>query len=175
MLGIGHEQYRRYERGSTEPSLAVLTTIRRVVGVSLDILVAGEQPGSTTMIDAHGAIRRAMSLSDRLRIARQAIAPGLSAAAELMHVDVARWERWEAGEEEPPLEVLVEFSHRFGVGLDFLYRGQNTGVAPQVWSAMVRVCPELEAPEPLAVPSPRRRSRKATNGGKPGPKGKVVV
>lgn len=174
LLGIGHEQYRRYERGDTEPSIAVFTSIRQVTGVSLDILVAGEPPGSTTMIDAHGQMSTDLTIGDRIRIARQAIAPNLRAAANLMKVEVALWERWEAGLEEPPVGVLMEFAHRFGVGLDFLYRGQNTGVAPKVWEAMVRVHPALDPQHRVEASDsvPRRRSRKAMNGGTPGPKGK---
>ena len=64
------------------------------------------------------------------------------------------------------IETLMEFAHRFGVGLDFLYRGRNTGVAPQVWAAMVRVHPAAgsssggrgfgaASPQAVAVTRPR--------------------
>ncbi len=43
-LGLEAETYRRYERGETEPSLAVLARVRDVTGVSLDYLVAGDVP-----------------------------------------------------------------------------------------------------------------------------------
>ena len=176
LLGIHHEQYRRYERGDTEPSIAVFTSIRQLTGVSLDILVAGEPPGSTTMIDAHGVVSKELTVGDGMRIARLAIAPNLRSAASLMNVDVGLWERWEAGVEEPPLDKLMEFAHRFGVGLDFLYRGQNTGVAPRVWEAMVRVHPSLDRDDPEGVasePVPSSHNRKAMNGGIPAPKGKA--
>ena len=42
MLGIADETYRRYERGETEPPLAVLARIRDITGASLNALVAGE-------------------------------------------------------------------------------------------------------------------------------------
>lgn len=41
-LGIAAETYRRYERGETEPPLAVLARIRDITGASLNALVAGE-------------------------------------------------------------------------------------------------------------------------------------
>ena len=176
LLNIEGERYRRYERGEAEPPISVLVSIRRLTGVSLDILLAGEPPGNTTMIDANGAISKDLTVADRIRIARLAVAPNLRAAATIMQVEVAQWERWEAGIDEPPLETLMEFAHRFGVGLDFLYRGRNTGVAPQVWAAMVRVHPSLDPRQEVeasAPPVPRRRSHKATGGGKPAPKGKA--
>ena len=42
LLGLQEETYRRYERAETEPSLKTLSAIRRVTGVSLNSLVAGE-------------------------------------------------------------------------------------------------------------------------------------
>ncbi len=41
-LGIAAETYRRYERGETEPPLAVLARIRILTGASLNALIAGE-------------------------------------------------------------------------------------------------------------------------------------
>jgi len=171
LLKINHEQYRRYERGDTEPSIAVLAAIRRLTGVSLDMLLAGEQPGSTTMIDKEGQIRKELTVGDRMRIARTAIAPSLKAAAQLMLTEVGQWERWETGIEEPPLEVLKEFAHRFGVGLDFLILGQSKGVAPEVWEAMVRVHPALDPHLRVETsePAPSSRRRKARDGDTPGP------
>ncbi len=42
LLGLEAETYRRYERGETEPPLAVLARLRAVTGASLNSLVAGE-------------------------------------------------------------------------------------------------------------------------------------
>ena len=42
LLGLEGETYRRYERGETEPPLRVLSAIRRVTGISLNALIAGE-------------------------------------------------------------------------------------------------------------------------------------
>lgn len=41
-LGIEAERYRRYERDETEPDIETLAKIRRITGVSLDHLVAGD-------------------------------------------------------------------------------------------------------------------------------------
>jgi transcriptional regulator with XRE-family HTH domain len=41
-LGLQGETYRRYERGETEPPLRVLAAIRRLTGINLNSLIAGE-------------------------------------------------------------------------------------------------------------------------------------
>ena len=40
-IGVEDETYNRWERGETEPGIAVLTRIHQLTGVSLDYLVAG--------------------------------------------------------------------------------------------------------------------------------------
>jgi DNA-binding XRE family transcriptional regulator len=42
LLDLAEETYRSYETGRTEPSLQVLIRIRRLTGVNLNSLVAGE-------------------------------------------------------------------------------------------------------------------------------------
>lgn len=42
LLGVEAETYRRYERGETEPNIRTLTTLRKLTGVRLDALIAGE-------------------------------------------------------------------------------------------------------------------------------------
>lgn len=44
MLKIGHEAYRRYERGETQSKLATLIKIRNLTGTPLDWLIAGISP-----------------------------------------------------------------------------------------------------------------------------------
>lgn len=41
-LGLQGETYRRYERSETEPPLRVLSAVRRLTGISLNSLIAGE-------------------------------------------------------------------------------------------------------------------------------------
>lgn len=44
-LGIEGERYRHYERGGREPPLWLLADIRRLTGISLDLLIANTPPG----------------------------------------------------------------------------------------------------------------------------------
>ena len=177
-LGLLDETYRRYERGEAQPTLETLADIRRVTGISLDLLIAGEKPGNSTLI-AKSPHPDDITPADRLRWAREAVMPNVAEAAALMRTDVASWERFERGLDEPPLHLMSDFAHRFGVSLDYLYRGLLTGVAPEVWQAVLALHPELQPPEQPADPAP---GSKASNGnntasgdGRPGPPTSVVV
>lgn len=44
-LGIEGERYRHYERGGREPPIWLLADIRRLTGISLDLLIANTPPG----------------------------------------------------------------------------------------------------------------------------------
>jgi transcriptional regulator with XRE-family HTH domain len=94
-----------------------------------------------------------------------------------MGTDLATWQRWEEGQARPPLDLLIEFAHRFGAGLDFLYRGQLTGIAPEIWRAILAAHPELNEPSEAADPTPElramRRNRKARGDGKDDPRERV--
>ena len=170
-LGLLDETYRRYERGEAQPTLETLATIRRLTGVSLDVLIADEKPGSATIIVLEAKQPNEVTLADRLRWVREATLGSIAEAATLMGVDLVTWARWERGPECPPVELLMTFAHRCGAGLDFLYRGQLTGIAPEVWRRILEAHPELRQAERSADPAlelkPTRRRRRASGGGRP--------
>jgi len=129
MLGLTPERYGRYERGEMEPPLGVLCRIRRVTGVSLDVLIAGERHGPPDLISGYQGTDN--QLGERLRCVRSIVAPEGKHFAEfldLMQVDEEVWELWERGAVRPPIEKMEEAAHRMRVTLDFLYRGRTDGL-----------------------------------------------
>jgi transcriptional regulator with XRE-family HTH domain len=177
-LGLLDERYRRYERGEADPSLEVLRTIRRVTGVSLDVLVAGELPGSASIISLDGMNEREVTLGDRLRWAREAVLSDIAEAADLMRTDALTWERYEQSLDRPSVTLMSDFARRCGVSLDYLYRGLLTGMAPEVWEAILIRHPELrpqEPAEPTSESTARPRRRKAHGGGRPSQSTRVSV
>jgi transcriptional regulator with XRE-family HTH domain len=145
ILGIFPERYRRYERGELEPPLSVLTSLRRVTGVSLDRLVSGDINGDDNMIPMHGMrSNEEMILADRLRCVRELGEPDVASAAQIMNVPLEDWKRWEAGATRPSLDKLVEFSIRFQVSLDFLLTGSLDSLRPYMRNLLLSKFPALD-------------------------------
>lgn len=178
-LGVQAARYRRYERGETEPPLLMLEKIRRLTGVSLDWLIAGQAQGSDAkMATPH----RNVTIGERLRWARETQEPWVPSVAAVMQVTAEQWRAYEENREPLPIETAIEFAHRFSVSLDFLLAGDLKGVAAPVLSALLQAHPELApngpqrpaaqpAPEPLAKPPPtppaaagRSHKRRARDG-----------
>ena len=58
-LGVSRDRLAKWERGAHEPPLAMLIVLRRVLGVSLDELVAGAPPAAKEMTEAERSELRA--------------------------------------------------------------------------------------------------------------------
>jgi transcriptional regulator with XRE-family HTH domain len=156
-LGIDSERYGRWERGEMEPPLGELANIGKVTGVSLDMLIRGEEtPGRTNMIPERGLIDGDLTLGDRLRLARELREPSITKAAETMNVDASKWSAWASGAEQPPVGKMEEFAHRWQVSLDYLYRGLLGGVALDIGLELNRIGDEMRTAAGARI----RRSRK---------------
>ena len=141
-IGLKPGSYSRYERGEAEPTLNILIRIAEVTGVSLDTLIRGRpvEPKSPPT----GLLSIAdITLGERMKLVRMAVDHNVAEAAALMRVDVMQWHRYEANEAYPSPDFLMDFAHRFGAGLDFLYRGQLSGIAPEVWRRVRELSPHL--------------------------------
>jgi transcriptional regulator with XRE-family HTH domain len=177
LLGIQPERYRRYERAELEPPLSVLVALRRMTGVSLDKLIAGDQPGDAEMIPVYGMRGTdTVTLGDRLRWVRALSLSQASQAAAVMKVPEEDWARWEAGVTRPPLDKLHEFAVRFQVTLDFLVAGTLSGLVTRqqqsIRERLVKLHPELvtEAPLGSKAAAPSKSKARAGSGrtGRPG-------
>jgi hypothetical protein len=103
-------------------------------------LETGSQPGEPAPRPGKSTV------SDRLRWARLTQEMWLEACADVMRVPPEQWQRYELGLDPLPLDVATEFSHRFSVSLDYLYRGLLPGIAPAVRRKLVAEHPELIGP-----------------------------
>lgn len=167
--GRGAERYSRWERGEMEPTLGVLANLRRLTGVCLDTLLAGELPGSASMIPIEGMSDDAgVRLGDRLRMVREILEPALEQVAAVMGVDPATWAKWESGAERPGVGKMQEFAHRFGGGLDFLYTGTLAGISPLLLAELLTRHPQLLG-APAPIPNGRSTGKAVGSNGQPTP------
>jgi Helix-turn-helix len=144
-IGLQAARYRRYERGETDPPLTALESIRRMTGISLDWLVCGLNVGAAVV----GAPQPdPITVGARLRWARETQEPWLNSCAAVMNVPPDLWTQYENDEVPLPVDVATEFSHRFSVSLDYLYRGALGSVAPPVMAVLLERHPELRTIEP---------------------------
>jgi transcriptional regulator with XRE-family HTH domain len=140
-LDVQAGAYRRYDNGKIEPPMAVLAAIRRLTGISLDYLVCGMGNG---MDDLAKPSHQAVTTGTRLRWAREQLEPSVAAIANVFAVSPGQWVRYEDGTDALPLTVAVEVAQRFGVTLDYLYRGILTdGMEPRLLEALILAHPEL--------------------------------
>lgn len=160
-LGVPHARYGRYERAEVEPPLQMLRDIRMLTGISLDWLVADLPEGVRTLLDA----ARTISIGQRLRWARETQEPWLNACAAVMHIPAQQWERYEQDDDGLPVEVAMEFAHRFSVSLDYLYAGKLAGVAPAVMKTLLARHPELRGVEKREPAPPEGGTSTATDDG----------
>lgn len=162
LLGVEAHAYRRYERGETQMTVAALAKLRHLTGISLCVLVAAAPPGSVPpAMQPFLSVR----LPDRLRIRRQLWGDDLTKFAAIMGVSRETWLDYERGNVPPPVELMAEFCHRFGVSLDFLYLGRSNGVAVPVLNGLREAYPDLvldEAPtESTGTDTDARKQRRA--------------
>lgn len=168
-LGIKRERYSRYERGELGAPMEVLIRIRNLTGVSLDMLIAGQNMGNDTLIDRRGLAEGEFSVGERLRMVRTILEPSIEKAAAALDIDVATLSQWEAGAAVPPVDALIQFSRQFGdqhgVGLDFLYRGILNGISEEFGRELVRRNPALlpEFSDGAATPSGHRSRNRVRN------------
>lgn len=64
----------------------------------------------------------------RLRATRRALGLSQRDAANVAAVSEQRWSNWERGEHLLDLMAAIRFAERFGVTLDWLYRGDPSGL-----------------------------------------------
>lgn len=171
MLGIERARYGRYERGELNPQFSVLITIRRLTGVSLCTLVAGERNGDDDMIPVEGVADREPRLGERLRMVREILEPSVLKASMALRVEAATWAAWESGALQPPIAKMAEFSHQFGdrynLGLDFLYRGLLAGVKKDLSAELLKRNPSLrERAKRESGGAGARRKRRPARGNK---------
>ena len=160
-LGIEEARYRRWERGETEPSLGELANIQRVTSCSLDMLIAGRMRWGPNQIPKNGQVDGEFTLGDRLRLAREQREPDVAKVAELMNVSVAEWVSWETGAAQPPVGEMEDFCRRWGVSLDYIYRGLMQGVSLDLGLALKKVAEAYRTEAGARV----RGNRKARGGG----------
>lgn len=156
-------RYYRYEHGEVEPPMSVLADLRRLTGICLDALVAGEVPGNPRMVPTGGEVEGEVTMGDRLMYTRQVLEPHRARMASVMGVDELTWALWEGGAETPPIAKMIEFAHRCGVTLDFLYLGKTEGCGRDVIAALLEQHPDLveRLPTESGDPAPERAAANA--------------
>lgn len=120
-LGLRPARYSRYERAEAEPPLTVLTSLRRLTGVSLDRLICGDDQGDENMISAYGLRPGGtVVLGDRMKWVRERSDVTAEQMAGDLRIPLSQYAQWEAGATRPRLEKLHEFSRRLVVPIEFL-------------------------------------------------------
>ena len=141
LLGLQEEQYRRYERGETQPTLETLSRIRELTGISLDYLICDADPGFADPVRLSGECHA--SFPERVRWIRELFEADDIEVAEAMQISPELYRKWESGREPMPQDKMQDFAGRFSVSMDYLVRGLPNGVAPRVLSALLRAHPTL--------------------------------
>jgi transcriptional regulator with XRE-family HTH domain len=158
-LGIEEPRYRRWERGEVEPSLGELANIQRVTGISLDMLITGREPWRFNSIPKQGHVEGEFTLGDRLRLAREIREPDPGKVANLIDVSLAEWVSWESGAVQPPIGEMLDFCSRWGVSLDYIYRGLMQGVSLDIGLVLTKVAAAYRTAAGARVRGSRRAER----------------
>lgn len=140
-LALEQNTYRRYERGEMEPSMVTLVLIRRLTGISLDYLIAGENHGIAD--PAALRIECTATFAERVRCARELFTDEISEVAAVMEVSETTIRRWEDGREPMTDAQQLDYVHRFRISLAFLRQGLSEGLPPDVLFQLRAAHPEL--------------------------------
>ena len=97
-------------------------------------------PSSSTAAVSGAAYRR--EVGARLRRVRLALGPNAAALAAEFGVTGPRWSHWENGRHLADVRIMVRLSRRYGVTLDYLYKGDESGL-PRRLSDAIRQQPDI--------------------------------
>jgi transcriptional regulator with XRE-family HTH domain len=125
-LGLEKNTYTKYERGESEPPLAVLAGVRRLTGISLDYLIADLDQGIANPAELTSECTA--TFAERVRWVRELYADDITEVAEKMGVSESTYKRWEDGREPMPDAKQQEFALRFNVSMEYLQRGLPVGI-----------------------------------------------
>jgi len=89
----------------------------------------------------------------RLRAVRDLASVTQEVICEVLRVDQSTWSKWERGERMPALPAMLTFCDRFGLTLDFIFRGDLRSVHPDL-AQVLRIRQPHLVEEPATDPTP---------------------
>lgn len=72
----------------------------------------------------------------RIRAAREALGYNQRKLCQLLDIQPNRWNQFEKGSRNPPVDPMMKWADRMGVSLDWVYRGRLDAVPPTLASAI---------------------------------------
>lgn len=113
-LGIKERSYQKLEAGVSKPSFDTLIALADFFGISLDYLARGANDDE--------------NLPSRLLACRKSKGVTRKEVADSINISEEEYQRYEAGEHTPTLEIASILADYFGVSIDYLAgRTENTG------------------------------------------------
>jgi DNA-binding XRE family transcriptional regulator len=91
-------------------------------------------PPSNAVTVASAAYRR--EVGQRLRLVRRALGPNAATLAAEFGVKGPRWSQWENGRHLADVRTMVRLCRRYGVTLDYLYIGDESGLPRRLFDAI---------------------------------------
>jgi DNA-binding XRE family transcriptional regulator len=91
-------------------------------------------PPSNAVTVASAAYRR--EVGARLRLVRRALRSTAALLAAELGVTGPRWSHWENGRHLADVRIMVRLCRRYGVTLDYLYLGDESGLPRRLFDAI---------------------------------------
>ena len=125
-LDVRTATWNHWETGRRLPDPMVITDMANTYSVSLDWIYNGESSGELFKKEQRDAI------GNRLRITREVLEMSHGEVAEELSIPMDRLNSWEDGNKVPCIEVMTRFATRYGVSLDWIFRGDPSSLPHRI-------------------------------------------
>lgn len=114
MLDIGLTTYNRYERGLRPIPMPIASRLAEILGMSLEEIAGQAAPPSVSDLVSESATG---AIASRIVARRQQLGISASQIAASADIKLEEYQRYETGEEHPPLAVAAEIAEALDISL----------------------------------------------------------
>lgn len=112
------------------------------------------QNGTDSSGDPAPTDKAGTDLARRLLMTRRLLDGNRARIADEFHVHHTTWQKWEEGKRDPNWRVMVKFCDKYQVTMDWLYRGDMSGLHEYWRAVLYRAYPELLQEQLVRPPTP---------------------
>ena len=126
LLDVRPTTWNHWETGRRMPDPVVMAEMAIFHRVSLDWIYSGQQLGSQFTTEQLTAV------GHRLRATRSALELHPQEMADTLGICLETLEEWESGKAFPNIEVMIFLANRFGISLDWIFRGDPSNLPHRI-------------------------------------------
>ena len=134
LLDLRPATWNHWETGRRLPDPLVMAELADSHRLSLDWVYSGNKAASRFSPD------QLATTGQRLRTARAALELSPQEVARILDIPAESLESWESGCAIPEVEAMTAFADRFGISLDWIFRGDPASLPYRIAERVLQSC-----------------------------------